>query len=77
MAEVYCPHCEGIDWVPVVRIFLDVGLGRPPRPLALDGEEDMDGGSQMSFRCANGCVGITGSGQFVPLLGGPTKESKQ
>jgi hypothetical protein len=76
MAEVHCPHCEGTDWVPVVRIFLDVGVGRPPRPLALDGEEDMNP-AEMCFRCANGCVGITASGQFVPLLGRPTKATER
>jgi hypothetical protein len=39
MSELTCPHCEGTDWVPVVRLFLDVGVGRPPRLLALDGND--------------------------------------
>jgi hypothetical protein len=76
MVEICCPHCEGTDWVPIVRIFLDVGVGRPPRPLVLDGEEDMNG-SQVCFRCANGCVGVNASGEFVPLWGRPTKESER
>jgi hypothetical protein len=75
MVEVSCPHCEGTDWVPTVRIFLDVGVGRPPRPLVLDGEEDMND-AHVYFRCANGCVGVTARGGFVPLLGRPTKESE-
>jgi hypothetical protein len=75
MAGIHCPHCEGTDWLPVVRIFLDVGLGRPPRPLALDGEEEMHA-SAMCFRCVNGCVGITASGEFVPLLGRATEQAE-
>jgi hypothetical protein len=76
MVELCCPHCEGTDWVPMVRIFLDVGLGRLPRPLLLDNEEDGNG-SHVCFRCANGCVGITASSEFVPLLGRPTREPER
>ena len=73
MAEITCPHCEGTDWVPVVRVFLAVGLGRPPRPLALDDDEAMDP-CEVCFRCANGCIGITATGRFVPMLGRLAKE---
>jgi hypothetical protein len=73
MSELTCPHCEGTDWVPVVRLFLDVGVGRPPRPLALDGDDTMDP-CEVCFRCANGCVGVTASGQFISMLGRLAKE---
>jgi hypothetical protein len=46
-----------------------VGLDRPPRPWALDGDEQLDPAA-IGFRCANGCVGITAAGQLVPTLGG-------
>jgi hypothetical protein len=52
----------------VVQIFLDVGLDRPPRPLALD-SDDQSNPTAICFRCANGCVGITAAGQLVPMLG--------
>jgi hypothetical protein len=40
MSTLSCPHCDGIDWLPVVKIFLDVGLDRPPRPLPLDVDDN-------------------------------------
>lgn len=68
MSTLSCPHCNSSDWLPVVKIFLDVGLDRPPRPLVLDVDDDSDP-AEIRFRCAHGCVGITASGQFVPTLG--------
>ena len=68
MSTLSCPHCDSRDWLPVVQIFLDVGLDRPPRPLALDGDDQLDPAA-ICFRCANGCVGITAAGQLVPMLG--------
>jgi hypothetical protein len=73
VSELYCPHCESPDWLPVVRLFLDVGIGRPPRPLALDEEEGLNP-EAICFRCVNGCVGITATGQFVPMLARLAKE---
>jgi hypothetical protein len=73
MSTLSCPHCDSIDWLPVVKIFLDVGLDRPPRPLALDTDENPDPAA-ICFRCANGCVGITATGQFVPTLGRTASE---
>jgi hypothetical protein len=26
MSTLSCPHCDRIDWLTVVKIFLDVGL---------------------------------------------------
>jgi hypothetical protein len=74
MSELHCPHCESPDWLPVVRLFLDVGIGRPPRPLALDEKEEPNP-EAICFRCVNGCVGITTTGQFVPTLARLGKES--
>jgi hypothetical protein len=73
MSTLSCPHCDSIDWLPVVKIFLDVGLDRPPRPLALDPDDTPDPAT-ICFRCANGCVGITATGQFVPTLGRTASE---
>lgn len=73
MSTLSCPHCDSIDWLPVVKIFLDVGLDRPPRPLALDADDNPDPAA-ICFRCANGCVGITATGQFVPTLGRTASE---
>jgi hypothetical protein len=56
------------DWLPVVKIFLDVGVDRPPRPLVLDIDDNPDP-AEICFRCANGCVGITATGQFIPMVG--------
>ena len=69
MSTLSCPHCDSRDRLPLVQIFLDVGLDRPPRPWALDGDEQLDPAA-IGFRCANGCVGITAAGQLVPTLGG-------
>jgi hypothetical protein len=74
MSTFPCPHCDSSYWLPVVKIFLDVGLGRPPRPLALDVDDNPDP-TAICFRCANGCVGITASGQVVPMLGRTARES--
>jgi hypothetical protein len=68
MSTLSCPHCNGHDWLPVVKIFLDVGLDRPPRPLVLDTDDNPDP-TEICFRCANGCVGITTTGQFIPMVG--------
>jgi len=68
MSTLSCPHCDGTYWLPVVRVFLDVGLSRPPRPLPLDTDDDI-APSEVCFRCANGCVGLTATGQFVPMWG--------
>jgi hypothetical protein len=73
MSTLSCPHCDGIDWLPVVKIFLDVGLDRPPRPVAVDTDDNPDPAA-ICFRCANGCVGITATGQFVPTLGRTASE---
>ena len=72
MSTLACPHCYGINWLPVVKIFLDVGLDRPPRPLVLDIDDSPDP-NEICFRCANGCVGITTTGQFVPTVGRAAK----
>jgi hypothetical protein len=73
MSTLSCPHCGGIDWLPVVQIFLDVGLDRPPRPLAQESDDHSDPAA-ICFRCANGCVGITTTGQLVPTVGGARSE---
>jgi hypothetical protein len=57
MSTLSCPHCDGIDWLPVVKIFLDVGLDRPPRPLSLDVDDNPDPAA-ICFRCVNGCVDL-------------------
>jgi hypothetical protein len=66
MSTLACPRCASTDWLPVVKIFLDVGLDRPPRPLALDSDDNSDG-TDVCFRCINGCVGVTGTGQVIPM----------
>ncbi len=68
MSTLSCPHCDSNDWLPVVKIFLDVGLDRPPRPLPLDSDDNPDP-EAICFRCVNGCIAITAAGQFVPTLG--------
>ena len=68
MSTLACPHCDSRDWLPVVQIFLDVGLDRPPRPLALDSDDQLNP-TAICFRCAHGCVGITAAGELVPMLG--------
>jgi hypothetical protein len=62
MSALRCPACDGCGWVPVVQLFLDVGLGRPPCPLTLEREPDA-----VWYRCVNGCVGVTGQGEIVGL----------
>jgi hypothetical protein len=60
MNTLRCPACEGGEWIPIVRLFLDVGLTRPPCPLTLEREPEA-----VWYRCANNCVGLTGQGEFV------------
>jgi hypothetical protein len=60
MSHLSCPACGGGEWVPVVHLFLDVGLGRAPYPLALSRAPEA-----IWYRCVNGCVGITGHGELV------------
>jgi len=60
MNTLRCPACEGCEWLPVVHLFLDVGLTRPPCPLTLEREPEA-----IWYRCAKGCVGITGQGKFI------------
>ena len=62
MSALRCPACDGRGWVPVVQLFLDVGIGRPPCPLTLEREPDA-----VWYRCVNGCVGLTGQGEIVGL----------
>jgi hypothetical protein len=62
MNELRCPACGGLEWVPVVRLFLDVGLGRPPCPLTLERSPE-----DIWYRCLNDCVGVTGQGDIVGL----------
>jgi hypothetical protein len=62
MSALKCPACGGCGWVPVVQLFLDVGIGRPPCPLTLEREPDA-----VWYRCVNGCVGLTGQGEIVGL----------
>jgi hypothetical protein len=68
MSTVSCPHYDSVDCLPVEKIFLDIGLDRPPRPLSLhvDGNPGL---SAIRIRGANGCVGLTTADQFVPMLG--------
>jgi hypothetical protein len=68
MSTLSCPHCDGTDWLPVVKVFLDVGLSRPPRALPLERDDDI-APYEVCFRCVNGCVGLTATGQFVPMWG--------
>jgi hypothetical protein len=51
------------SWMgPVVQLFLDIGLDRPPCPLTLEREPDA-----VWYRCVNGCVEVTGQGEIIGL----------
>jgi hypothetical protein len=60
MSDLSCPACGGGEWEPVVHLFLDVGLDRPPYPLALARAPEA-----IWYHCVNGCVGVTGHGELV------------
>jgi hypothetical protein len=62
MNTLQCPACGSSEWVPVVQLFLDVGLGRPPCPLSLEQEPEA-----VWYQCVNGCVGVTGQGEIIGL----------
>jgi hypothetical protein len=62
MSTIQCPACGSCEWVPVVRLFLDVGLDRPPCPLSLEQEPEA-----VWYQCVNGCVGVTGQGEIIGL----------
>ncbi len=60
MTPLKCPACGGDKWLPVLRLFLDVGTDRPPWPLPLEREPE-----DVWYQCWNGCVSITGEGEFI------------
>jgi hypothetical protein len=62
MSTLRCPACEGGEWLPVVHLFLDMGLRRPPCPLTLERDPEA-----VWYRCVHGCVGVTGRGEIVGL----------
>jgi hypothetical protein len=62
MNTLQCPACGSREWVPVVRLFLDIGLSRPPCPLTLEQEPEA-----VWYQCVNGCVGVTGQGEIIGL----------
>jgi hypothetical protein len=68
MSTVSCPHYDSVDCLPVEKSFLDIGLDQLPRPLSLH-VGDKPALSAIRIRGANGCIGITKAGQFVPMLG--------